>query len=325
MACSHLKRKCKIIRETDNRASGSITASIVRNTVDSDIAVVDITGMNPNVFFELGIRYALRRSTTILLRNQDSRIPFDVNVYRAISYRKLQFEAAAHELAIAVIHALTTQGGYCDSLVYDVFSNLEVRIPNVYDSGEASERGHSNVMPWSEFFQHIKDVVETLKDAVTNGRYQPDVILGISNGGLLVMDLLGRELHLHKPLLALWADRQAGLDMFDSDYNSATLEIIKSKNTSEKNKEKKLEVLLVDDIVATSQTIELAKKFLVEKLGQQANIRFLPLFNRSLKNREVLRGLLLYDDKRFQLNEEQAIRLMSTTRLILPYGKYIRE
>ncbi len=47
----------RIRREIDKRISGSITKGIIQSIVSSDIVIVDITGSNPNVFFELGIRY----------------------------------------------------------------------------------------------------------------------------------------------------------------------------------------------------------------------------------------------------------------------------
>jgi hypoxanthine phosphoribosyltransferase len=324
MAGEKLNQEFRITRETDNRISGSITSSIVRNTISSDISIVDITGMNPNVFFELGMRYALRRSITILLRNQESRIPFDVNVYRSISYKTLRFEQAAQELAEAIIHASATETAQSDSLVYDVFPHLEVNIPGVYDSGDTPERGTSGLMPWKEFHDRINAVVEVLRDVVTNGLYVPDVLLGISNGGLIVADLMGRSL-FHKPLLSLWANRPAGLQMFNNQYNSSTLRTIKDENSTKEREHKGIEILLIDDIVSTSQTISLAKEFLERNLPPNTTIRFLPMFNRNQKNRDVIRGLLLYDDSRIPVTEEQASRLMSTTRLILPYNKHIRE
>jgi hypoxanthine phosphoribosyltransferase len=324
MAGAKLKQEFRITRETDNRISGSITSSIVRNTISSDISIVDITGMNPNVFFELGMRYALRRSITILLRNQESRIPFDVNVYRSISYKTLQFEQAAQELAEAIVHASAIETAQSDSLVYDVFPHLEVKIPGVYDSGDTPERGTSGLMPWKEFHDRINSVVEALRDVVTNGLYVPDVVLGISNGGLIVADLMGRSL-FHKPLLSLWADRPAGLQMFNNRYNSSTLRTINEETSTALREHKGIEILLIDDIVSTSQTISLAKEFLERNLPENTTIRFLPMFNRNQKNRDVIRGLLLYDDPRIPVTEEQASRLMSTTRLILPYNKHIRE
>jgi len=51
---------------------------------------------------------------------------------------------------------------------------------------------------------------------------------------------------------------------------------------------KNIEVLLNDAIVSTSQTIFLAKEFLDLNLPLNTSIRFLPMFNRNQKNRDVI-------------------------------------
>ncbi len=48
--------------------------------------VADLTAGNPNVFFELGIRHAFRKSGTIHIVNAAQDLPFDVSHYRAIKY-----------------------------------------------------------------------------------------------------------------------------------------------------------------------------------------------------------------------------------------------
>src|SRR3981081_3566130 len=50
-------------------------------------AIADITGANPNVFYELGIRHALRPSSTVILFVEGTVIPFDIALVRGISYR----------------------------------------------------------------------------------------------------------------------------------------------------------------------------------------------------------------------------------------------
>ena len=52
----------EIHREIDSRKPGAITSAIIANIARSDIAIVDITGANPNVFLELGIRFSLRNN-----------------------------------------------------------------------------------------------------------------------------------------------------------------------------------------------------------------------------------------------------------------------
>jgi hypothetical protein len=68
------------------RASGAdlIHAGIIRNLEQADLVLCDISCLNPNVFFELGIRTALDRPVAIVKDNHTQRIPFDtasINTY----------------------------------------------------------------------------------------------------------------------------------------------------------------------------------------------------------------------------------------------------
>ena len=45
---------------------GSIISGIVNNLNSSDLVIADLTGLNHNVMYELGVRHALRRGTIII-------------------------------------------------------------------------------------------------------------------------------------------------------------------------------------------------------------------------------------------------------------------
>jgi predicted nucleotide-binding protein len=65
--------------------AGSLTQEIIRLVMDADLVIADITNMNPNVMYELGIRHALGRPC-IQISRQGERIPFDIASYRTILY-----------------------------------------------------------------------------------------------------------------------------------------------------------------------------------------------------------------------------------------------
>src|ERR1700683_3403294 len=67
-------------------ASGSdlIHAEIIRNLEECDLVLCDISTLNPNVFFELGIRTSLDRPVVLVRDNFTMKIPFDtgsINTY----------------------------------------------------------------------------------------------------------------------------------------------------------------------------------------------------------------------------------------------------
>jgi hypothetical protein len=49
--------------------------------------VADITGANPNVFYELGIRHAMRPRSTVIVFGEGTVLPFDIALVRGISYK----------------------------------------------------------------------------------------------------------------------------------------------------------------------------------------------------------------------------------------------
>lgn len=64
---------------------GSINNQIIEKIVESDIVIANLTGLNPNVMYELGIRHsAMKPVITICENNQ--KLPFDVTEERTIFY-----------------------------------------------------------------------------------------------------------------------------------------------------------------------------------------------------------------------------------------------
>lgn len=84
---SETLRSCdyEVFRADDINNSQNILSDIVQAIASSDLIVADLTGANPNVFYELGIAHALNRPTIMLTQDIED-LPFDLRSYRAISY-----------------------------------------------------------------------------------------------------------------------------------------------------------------------------------------------------------------------------------------------
>lgn len=76
----------KAHRADDVYGPGLILADIIRDIVESDLVIADITPKNPNVFYELGYAHALGKPTIPLSERGPDRLPFDVSGYRCIFY-----------------------------------------------------------------------------------------------------------------------------------------------------------------------------------------------------------------------------------------------
>lgn len=59
------------------------------NILRSDFVVADISTLNPNVLYELGIRHAVRKNTTIVISENELKYPFDLNHILIESYEHL--------------------------------------------------------------------------------------------------------------------------------------------------------------------------------------------------------------------------------------------
>ncbi len=63
----------------------NILRDIVRGIAEADLIVADLTGLNPNVFYELGIAHGLE-IPTILISQLVDEVPFDLRSYRVHEY-----------------------------------------------------------------------------------------------------------------------------------------------------------------------------------------------------------------------------------------------
>lgn len=77
----------KAIRADDDIKTDHITISILKQIVESDMAICDMSSRNPNVFYELGMRQAFNKRT-VLIRDNTTPIPFDIQDLRTLEYDK---------------------------------------------------------------------------------------------------------------------------------------------------------------------------------------------------------------------------------------------
>lgn len=64
-----------------------ILDDIVAAIEESAVIIADISGKNPNVFYELGMSHMLKRTQTIMITHEEYKgIPFDISHFRIIKY-----------------------------------------------------------------------------------------------------------------------------------------------------------------------------------------------------------------------------------------------
>lgn len=72
----------------------SIPDAIIRDLLTADLVLAVLTDMNPNVWYELGVRHASRQGTVMVMDHKRSkRLPFDVRHHGVILYNPKDREA----------------------------------------------------------------------------------------------------------------------------------------------------------------------------------------------------------------------------------------
>src|SRR5262245_25925703 len=75
------------LRADEEIAGGIIHKPMFERLILCEYAVADLTTANANVFYELGVRHAVRPRSTTLMFAEDTRLPFDVALLRAMPYK----------------------------------------------------------------------------------------------------------------------------------------------------------------------------------------------------------------------------------------------
>jgi hypoxanthine phosphoribosyltransferase len=317
-ATKDLEVAARIQREVDRNRAGSITRSLVNSLVKADIVVVDLTGRNPNVFFELGIRYGLRDKITILIAHEDTEVPFDIRGYRYIPYNAFRPTEVREQLAEFIREALTDRI-YSDSLVFETFPTLTVNIPGVFESRGQNARERSSIMPWSEYLDRIAYHRSYLRAAIDDNRFVPDAIVGITNGGMVAADLLAKSTVTPSsiPTVTLWARRyeysSSANAYFDNEFNSRLAGVIQEQHPEG------AKLVLVDDHLGTGLTSQQAIDFLESRL-ESPTIVFIPIVSRRIKIVKELVGRHFpssFDE--FRVTEAEFVEQVSTNYTYLPY------
>lgn len=75
----------EVFRADEAREAGNIRTDMFQELLLSDLVVADLSIDNPNAWYELGVRHALRRRGVIQIKCREG-IPFDVSTDRTLSY-----------------------------------------------------------------------------------------------------------------------------------------------------------------------------------------------------------------------------------------------
>jgi hypoxanthine phosphoribosyltransferase len=199
-----------------------------------------------------------------------------------------------------------------------------VKLEGVLPESIRLDESPSRVVSWDEYWQKIELVGTILNQAHAQGHYDPDVLVGISNGGLLFADSILRIAYANaKPFLTFWAHRKPGAKYFENQVNYALLSTsLLEEFRKTKANNQKVEFLVFDDMLGSGTTFNQLLEFLETNIPDwqvHFHLRFIFLYASSETRVEQIRQYLLTEHPIFR-DRLQHLSFLTDKRE-LPYRK----
>ncbi|MBN4050075.1 hypothetical protein JYT17_00475 [Nitrospira defluvii] len=131
-------------RADDIKSQSNIIGDIVKGILSSDLIVADLTGANPNVYYELGIAHSFNKKV-ILITQEIDELPFDLRSYRVISYsthfsKMNQAKEELSKLALEAFNGTLPFGNPVkDFGRFDIQSNEPILTVNIGEQEETDD------------------------------------------------------------------------------------------------------------------------------------------------------------------------------------------
>lgn len=174
-----------VVRADRMANSGLITKAIIEQIITADLVIADLTGNNPNVFYELAIRHSYRKPAIQIVKG-DIDIPFDVSNMRTISYdttlsgantAKKEIEAMLTAIEkgekvhnpVSEVSTLLNLSENSTEENAEILSTLLLEVQKIPDNLKALE---SNIE--TRFSQMLSAFIETIKNEQVGSTIKPE-------------------------------------------------------------------------------------------------------------------------------------------------------
>jgi hypothetical protein len=150
------------IRADEEKVGGAIHKPMFERLMLCQYAIADITGANPNVYYELGIRHAMRPRCTVILFAAGTTLPFDIALLRGIPYQTdaagVPSDPAACAATIAKQLRAAKENPHDDSPLFQLLEYMP-----------RHEVDHTKTDTFRERFDYSKQFKERLAEARNHG------------------------------------------------------------------------------------------------------------------------------------------------------------
>ncbi|MFR7589812.1 MAG: hypothetical protein ACLUVC_00065 [Longibaculum sp.] len=151
--------------ETNNVAhrkdsTSSIPSDVIKSVYEADLCIANLTGNNANVMYELALRHAAGKHVIIITDNISS-LPFDINVQRAIEYKNDM--QGALELKKELISKIEYINEHPDEISNPIYDNLQKIVIKDSDVPDVSVDFNDTIKLLLNETKSIRSDIEQLK------------------------------------------------------------------------------------------------------------------------------------------------------------------
>jgi hypothetical protein len=167
------------IRADQISEPGLITSQVIQHVVEDPLVIADLTGRNPNVFYELAIRHAVKRPVVQIIHATES-IPFDVAASRTVhvDHHDLDSAAKAREEITKQIHAVEKNPKEVDTPI-----TVALELQSLRQSDNPLEKSNAEII---SMLQEMRVALSDIREEPRRSRVHPGMIeeLAMFFGGM---------------------------------------------------------------------------------------------------------------------------------------------
>jgi hypothetical protein len=142
------------IRADQISEPGLITSQVIQHVVEDPLVIADLTGWNPNVFYELSLRHALKKPVVQIIHATET-IPFDIAASRTIhvDHHDLDSVAKAKEEIVRQIKSVEKNPNDVDTPI-----SVAIDLQSLRQSENPLEKSNAEILTM------LTDIRSTLGD-----------------------------------------------------------------------------------------------------------------------------------------------------------------
>lgn len=169
MISSEFSEKFEFSHAADEDNQQNILADIIQPIYEADVIIADLTGLNPNVLYELGVAHTFNKKTIVITQDDLNTLPFDLKQYRAKDYSThfKKFAELIEHLKTCLNGAISGDVVYSNP-VKDFIDQNKIDIQNNYSNDKIQLDLEDGEKGFIDFLADIEEDTETLTTKIND-------------------------------------------------------------------------------------------------------------------------------------------------------------